>query len=616
MRRQAEFRTYPLLSSAAWGGGNNDSSDKGGQSGQQPSARAFVSHGARSAISLIACLMLLVASAAAGSKLSPDLQALSSSTKTNVVIQYYNPPTSTDTNYATSVGASFKKALGLVKGQGFASMSPTAAAKLASLNPNVKYISVDRPLQMASSTDSVMNVTVNANLARAMGYDGTGVGVAVIDSGINPTPDLGQYSTNNRLVYSQNFDTSTTTTSDLYGHGTHVASIIAGNGTSSTCGNCTITFRGVAPNANIINLRALDANGQANDSEVIAAIQTAISLKGTYNIRVINLSLGRGTFESYTTDPLCQAVEQAWRAGIVVVVAAGNYGRDNSNNNNGYGTITSPGNDPYVITVGATKDMGTSIISDDLIATYSSKGPSMDDQVVKPDLVAPGNLIIADLASTSDSLYTQYPGNLVPVSTYVSSNTSKISSTYYVLSGTSMAAPVVSGAAALLIQQNPAITPDQVKARLMLTANKTVFPSYSSWTDPSTGITYNEQYDIFTIGAGYVDVYAALNSTAMAPTNVGAAMSPTAAYDSTTGTVYLVTGSSVVWGSSVTWGTSVVWGSSVIWGANSLGQSVLWGSSVCWGSSTSSGFSVIWGSSVIWGASNSSAMTIAIKGEK
>jgi serine protease AprX len=161
----------------------------------------------------------------------------------------------------------------------------------------------------------------------------------------------------------------------------------------------------------------------------------------------------------------------------VVVVAAGNYGRDNSNNNDGCATITSPGNDPYVITVGAMRDMGTYTTTDDVIATYSSKGPTMDDQVVKPDLVAPGNLIISDLASSSDTLYSSYPQNLVPLSTYTQGNNVNISQQYYLLSGTSMATPVVSGAAALLIQQNPAMTPDQVKARLMLTASKTFRPT-------------------------------------------------------------------------------------------------------------------------------------------
>src|SRR5207302_864320 len=139
---------------------------------------------------------------------------------------------------------------------------------------------------------------------------------------------------------------------------------------SSTCGNCDVTFRGIAPNANIINLRVLDQNGSASDSTVIAGIQQAIVLKNLYNIRVINLSLGRGIYESYALDPLCQAVEQAWKAGIVVVAAAGNGGRDNSQANDGYGTILAPANDPYVITVGAMKTMGTAGRGDDLIASY------------------------------------------------------------------------------------------------------------------------------------------------------------------------------------------------------------------------------------------------------
>ncbi|MBZ2177989.1 MAG: S8 family serine peptidase [Acidobacteria bacterium] len=112
-------------------------------------------------------------------------------------------------------------------------------------------------------------------------------------------------------------------------------------------------------------------------------------------MRVINLSLGRRILESYTKDPLCQAVERAWAAGTVVVVAAGNRGRDNSLNTNGHGTIGSPGNDPYVLTVGAMRDMGTPSRTDDLVASYSSKGPTNVDKIVKPDLVAPGNRIIA-----------------------------------------------------------------------------------------------------------------------------------------------------------------------------------------------------------------------------
>src|SRR5207244_2388072 len=139
-----------------------------------------------------------------------------------------------------------------------------------------------------------------------------------------------------------------------------------------------------------------------------AALQTAIYLKNTYNIRVINLSLGRPVFESYQLDPLCQAVEAAWNAGIVVVAAAGNYGRDNLQGTRGYGTIASPGNDPRVITVGATNTHATASLTNDTVASYSSKGPTAVDHVVKPDLVAPGNGVVSLLASSTCTLFTLY----------------------------------------------------------------------------------------------------------------------------------------------------------------------------------------------------------------
>src|SRR5438132_4264716 len=518
----------------------------------------------RSRLAAFSFLLLTAGIAVAQSKIASDLQHLPSGTTKNVIVQYYETPGTSDLDAAVTVGAINGKKLGLIKSAKF-TMSVSAAQNLVRVDPNVKYMSPDRSLNGALN-NAVS--AVNADIAQNMGYDGTGVGVAVIDSGVNGVWDLTQAgnSKTSRIIYNLNFDPSASTTSDLYGHGTHVAAIIAGNGGSSTCGNCDVTFRGIAPNANIINLRVLDQNGSAADSTVIAGINQAIALKNLYNIRVINLSLGRGIFESYTLDPLCQAAEQAWKAGIVVVVAAGNYGRDNSYGNNGYGTITVPGNDPYVITVGAMKTMGTATRADDLIASYSSKGPTLLDHVIKPDLVAPGNLIISSLASTSDTLYTRYPQNLVTISYYTSSANSNTSSDYYILSGTSMAAPMVSGAAALLLQQNPSLAPDQVKARLMKTAYK-VFPQYSSYTDPGTGITYTAQYDIFTVGAGYLDVYAALNNTDLAPANAGSALSPSAAYNSTSGNVYVVDGSSVVWGSSLVWSNSVVWGNSVIWGS-------------------------------------------------
>ena len=150
---------------------------------------------------------------------------------------------------------------------------------------------------------------------------------------------------------------------DDFGHGTHVAGILAGNGSSSDQQGAFRTFKGIAPHANILDLRVLDQNGASNDSVVIAALEKAVQLKNQYNVRVINLSLGRQIFESCTQDPLCQAVEAAWKSGIVVVVAAGNEGR------NGYATILSPGSAPHAITVGAMKTEATMNTSDDRIAS-------------------------------------------------------------------------------------------------------------------------------------------------------------------------------------------------------------------------------------------------------
>src|SRR5262249_31711273 len=355
------------------------------------------------------------------------------------------------------------------------------------------------------------------------------------------------------------------------------------------------------------NLRVLDQNGQGTDSGVIAAIQQAIYLQSKYKIRVINLSLGRRVYESYKLDPLCQAVEAAWKKGLVVVVAAGNYGRDNSMGTSGYATITSPGNDPYVITVGAMKTENSPDRSNSLITSYSSKGPTLIDHVVKPDIVAPGNRVVSLFASyidpttglnTASTLAQQYSQNLVNYCYYQQCAVAATysSNTYYWLSGTSMPTPVVSGAGALLLQAQPRLTPDKVKARLMKTAYKN-FPSYSTATDAITGVTYTSQYDIFTIGAGYLDIGAAIASSDLA---TGSALSPTAVYDPTQNAVHLVTDAGSTWGTSIIWESSVVWGTSVF--VN--GSSIIWGDSVCWGTSTNAGFSVVWGTSIIWGTSN------------
>jgi len=536
-------------------------------------------------------------------KRSKDLENIPSDATVDVIIQFNEQPTDRHYQKVLLRGGKTKAQLHSIKGAAFS--LPARAIEELSNDPDVAYISPDRPV--GRSLDHVTRVT-NGDIARSQGWDGTGIGVAVVDSGITLASDLGGSDPSaSRLVYSESFVPGDSSTGDKYGHGTHVAGVIASSG-SISLNNYKGVYRGIAPGARIINLRVLDQNGAGTDSSVIAAIQRAIELKNVYNIRVLNLSLGRGVYESYTLDPLCQAAEAAWKAGIVVVVAAGNSGRDNSLGTHGYGTIAVPGNDPYVITVGATNMHGSFAQAAQTVASFSSKGPTLIDHIVKPDLVAPGNRVVSLLAPGS-TLAQKYPKyDVFPCNSTLSSCGSTYGSpSYFRLSGTSMATPVVSGAAALLLQKNPGLTPDAVKARLMKTAYKGS-ASYTTATDDH-GMAYSLQSDIFAVGAGDLDIAAALANTDVVPTTSGSAKSPQARYDSATKTIYLVQDSAVIWGGSVTWGTSVVWGT-VLQGTDIItGRAVLWGSSVVWGTSSDQGFCVLWGSSVVWGTSTFQALS-------
>jgi len=236
------------------------------------------------------------------------------------------------------------------------------------------------------------------------GVSGKGIRVAVLDSGVHAHRDLKDAVANDTRRFGRiNFVPDGLSDDDLCGHGTHIAGIIAGNGKQSTGTAYFRTFCGVAQGADVVNIRVLDKTGQGTVSQVIAGIQWTITNKAALNIRVMNLSFGHPIGESYKTDPLCQAVEAAWKSGIVVVCAAGNGGRTSTDpvlgqDNEGYGTawgsIQSPANDPYVITVGAMKQRGGGR-GNDTIATYSARGPSRLDFVMKPDIVAPGNRVIS-----------------------------------------------------------------------------------------------------------------------------------------------------------------------------------------------------------------------------
>jgi len=270
-------------------------------------------------------------------------------------------------------------------------------------------------------------------------FDGSGVAVAVLDTGVVDSADLG-----NRVIARVDF-TADHDGVDRYGHGTHMAGIIAGDGTNSGG-----QYMGVATGAKIVSVKIAGANGATDVSAVIAGIQWVVAHKAQYNIRVLNLSYGTDSKQSYLVDPLDYAVEQAWFAGILVVVAAGNRGPD-------AGTIAKPADDPFVLTVGAANTRSSVDRSDDVAASFSSRGPTQDG-FAKPDLVAPGISIVSirDPGSTIDQVHP----------------TARVGQSYFKGTGTSQAAAVISGIAARLFQQSPGLSPNVAKKILMVAAFK------------------------------------------------------------------------------------------------------------------------------------------------
>lgn len=282
------------------------------------------------------------------------------------------------------------------------------------------------------------------------GYKGAGIGVAVIDSGIAPHSAIGD-----RVVARVNFVSNEPGVSgDPFGHGTHVAGMIGGAGAAASRVTTAYTG-GSAPAVRFVDVRVLGRTGQGYTSDVLAGIDWVVANRAKYGIRVINLSLGHPVAESSATDPLCVAVERAVRAGIVVVASAGNYGQTTTGANV-LGGITSPGNAPNAITVGALDTKGTTDRSDDIVAAYSSRGPTAIDLQVKPDLVAPGTRLVSLEANASYIAKTYPQWHVAGTGT----------NAYLRLSGTSMAAAVVSGGAALLLNAEPELSPAQVKVVL------------------------------------------------------------------------------------------------------------------------------------------------------
>jgi len=437
--------------------------------------------------------------------------------------------------------------------------------------------------------------------------NGQGIGVAVIDSGVNPHPAL-----KNRIVANVSLVTGDPSYLDAFGHGTHVAGIIAG-GAAAAVGVTPLYNGGIAPGANIINVRVLDADGAGLTSDVIAGIDWAVANRSKYNIRILNLSLGHRVAEPAALDPLDQAVARAVQAGLIVIAAAGNEGAA-ADGTPIMGGIMVPGNSPLVITVGAVNTWGTVNRNDDTIATYSSRGPTKYDLAVKPDVAAPGNKIVS----------------LEVPNSYLSRNYSYLhvagtpTNAYFRLSGTSMATPMVSGAAALLLQGNPGLSGEQMKLALQM------------------GATYMPAAGLMAAGAGNANFWAsrkmASSGLTSLVTNVigGVTTSSTGAafWDAGTLTNRLYGGigmrllsllqlplvwlnpsqlnvgdlnlagltnplatmpkNPLIWGEVAGWahaqdGDQVIWGTEIY---NPSGQQVIWGTSA-------DGDQVIWGTSLV-----------------
>jgi serine protease AprX len=486
------------------------------------------------------------------------------------------------------VGGTLGRMLPIIGGR--AATVPNAAIATLAGSAAIGRMSVDR---LAVGALERTGATIGSTVARAdFGYDGSGITVATIDSGIvgwhDDLADSAQSA--QRVDRFVDFVNGRTQPYDDYGHGSHVAGIIAGSGYDSSGRRS-----GIAPAAHLVVLKVLDSTGQGRISDVIAALDYAVAHRDELHIRIINLSVAAAVYESYTTDPLALAAQRAVSAGLVVVAAAGNNGRGPTGHTR-YGGITAPGNAPWVLTVGASSHMGTTDRADDTVAVFSSRGPAAVDYNAKPDVVAPG-VGIESIVTPETAFYSTKSAYLLdgtiptPYRPYLS------------LSGTSMATPVVSGTVALMLQANPSLTPNAVKAILQYTSQ--IYPAY----------------DRLTQGAGFLNAAGAI-AVARA---LAAGTSYTAAPDWTAEIIWgnrvydggLLVADAGEWATSATWGqrawtepgwtasTNVVWGSTcggndcaIPWTTTS-GDAIYASSdseTVAWGTSDDD-FTVAWGTS-------------------
>ena len=306
---------------------------------------------------------------------------------------------------------------------GFAGSLSTDLVYRLSTNPDIEFISFD------SHVYTLLDIappSMNVDFPHRQGYFGEDITIALIDTGVSPHNDLVR--AKNRIIGFKDLVNNKSKPYDDNGHGTHVAGILAGDGYSSQG-----KYAGVAPRSNIVAIKALDENGGGTSSDIIEALSYVIEKKDELNIKIVNLSLGTIPSSSQSKDPLCRAVEKVIKNDIIVVAAAGNNGPNKE-------SILSPGMSSQVITVGAADDKRTIDPSDDTIAVFSSRGPTLDG-LVKPDLVAPG----VNIQSLSNAKLDSYSS----------------------LSGTSMSTPLVTGSVALLLNKYGKLSQEEVKKRLI-----------------------------------------------------------------------------------------------------------------------------------------------------
>ena len=299
----------------------------------------------------------------------------------------------------------------------------------------------------AATLDEVRRA-IRADWMWGQGYTGDGVGVALVDTGVVPVDGLtsGNVVNGPDLSFESQIDDARYL--DTFGHGTHMAGIIAGRDAGSPLD--PTRFQGIAPDAQLTSIKVAAYDGAVDVSQVIAAVDWVVEHRNddpAHPIRVLNLSYGTDGVQDYQVDPLTHAVENAWRAGIVVVVSGGNDGF-------GSGKLNNPAYDPHVIAVGAADDNDTpGVIADDVVPDFSSRG----DADRRVDVTAPGRSVVS-LRDPGSYVDTLFPG-------------ARYEDRFFKGSGTSQAAAVVSGAVALLLEQRPGLTPDQVKALLRQTAS-------------------------------------------------------------------------------------------------------------------------------------------------